>query len=317
MRRRPPPAGSCIVVVLTDGAGRPAGCVRLARRAGLGLARTGSAATHGSGEIFLAAATGLRAPRGQAPAAGTPVERGGARPLLRRPSWTRPRAAVLNSLLQAPTVTGHQGHTSPGLPADAGRATARRRSRAVADGHRDCDQWLTMADGVRLSATLYLPGRAGPDAADPVPARGVALPQGRPHLVVPAGVRRAARHLRVRRVPGLDVRGTGSSAGDVVDEYPPQEQEDLAEVIAWLAEQPWCSGAVGHVRHVVQRVQLAADGRRAPPGPEGGLRDLRLGRPVHRRRALHRRPAEVARPGRLLPLHDADERAPADARGMG
>src|SRR6516164_2145671 len=71
---RPVPgsAGSCIVVVITDGPLDAAACTRLARRAGLGLARTGSIASHGSGEIFLALATGLRAPRGQAPP-GTPV----------------------------------------------------------------------------------------------------------------------------------------------------------------------------------------------------------------------------------------------------
>ena len=43
----------------------------------------------------------------------------------------------------------------------------------------------------------------------------------------------------------VDVRGTGSSQGDATDEYPEAEQSDLAEVIAWLAEQDWCNGSVG------------------------------------------------------------------------
>ncbi|MDQ6817707.1 MAG: P1 family peptidase, partial [Actinomycetota bacterium] len=59
----PPPAGSCIVITVTDAPLDSAACARLARRAGLGLARTGSTANHGSGEIFMAMATGLRAPR--------------------------------------------------------------------------------------------------------------------------------------------------------------------------------------------------------------------------------------------------------------
>ena len=59
----PASEGSCIVVVVTDAPVDSAACVRLARRAGLGLARTGSTASHGSGEIFLALATGLRGPR--------------------------------------------------------------------------------------------------------------------------------------------------------------------------------------------------------------------------------------------------------------
>jgi D-aminopeptidase len=47
-------AGSCIVVVATDAPLSPASLERVARRAGLGLARAGSVAYHGSGEIFIA-----------------------------------------------------------------------------------------------------------------------------------------------------------------------------------------------------------------------------------------------------------------------
>jgi D-aminopeptidase len=51
------PAGSCIVIVATDAPLQAAQLERLARRAGLGLARTGSVAHHGSGEIFVAFST--------------------------------------------------------------------------------------------------------------------------------------------------------------------------------------------------------------------------------------------------------------------
>lgn len=51
------PAGSCITIVATDAPLHAAQLERLARRAGLGLARTGSVAHHGSGEIFLALST--------------------------------------------------------------------------------------------------------------------------------------------------------------------------------------------------------------------------------------------------------------------
>ena len=43
----------------------------------------------------------------------------------------------------------------------------------------------------------------------------------------------------------VDLRGSGDSDGILLDEYLPQEQDDALEVIAWLASQPWCSGAVG------------------------------------------------------------------------
>jgi uncharacterized protein len=43
----------------------------------------------------------------------------------------------------------------------------------------------------------------------------------------------------------VDLRGSGDSDGLLTDEYLPLEQEDAVEVIAWLAEQEWCTGAVG------------------------------------------------------------------------
>jgi D-aminopeptidase len=124
------------VIVVTDAPLEPASCARLARRAGLGLARTGSTAHHGSGEIFLAMATGLRAPRGglaQEPgpeqASGRSQEgsslaaamasqiTGSALDPFFDAVVEATEEAVLNSMLTAPTVTGRDGNTSPGLPA--------------------------------------------------------------------------------------------------------------------------------------------------------------------------------------------------------
>jgi D-aminopeptidase len=111
-----PPAGSCIVVVLTDAPVVASDCQRLARRAGLGLARTGSYASHGSGEIFFAASTGLAAPRGNASALA-PIASWALNPYFEA-VVDATEEAVLNSLLQAPTVIGRGGNTSEGLPAD-------------------------------------------------------------------------------------------------------------------------------------------------------------------------------------------------------
>jgi D-aminopeptidase len=113
------PPGSCIVVVVTDAPIDPAGCCRLARRAGLGLARVGSTGSNGSGEIFVAAATGLRAARG-APPEGTPVTGSGLDPYFEAVVDATEEAA-LNSLLAATTVVGRDGNTSYGLPFDAVR----------------------------------------------------------------------------------------------------------------------------------------------------------------------------------------------------
>jgi D-aminopeptidase len=114
--RAAPPAGSCITIVLTDGPLEPASCARLARRAGLGLARTGSIASHGSGEIFLALATGLRSPRGEPPGPGPAITGSDLDPFFTG-VVDATEEAVLNCLLAAPTVTGRAGNTSYGLPA--------------------------------------------------------------------------------------------------------------------------------------------------------------------------------------------------------
>jgi D-aminopeptidase len=112
----PRPAGSCIVVAITDGPLDGAACQRAARRAGLGLARCGSTAHHGSGEIFLALATGLRAPRGAAPPRA-PVT-GRALDDYFAAVAEATEEAVINSLLQSVTVTGRDGNTSRQIPID-------------------------------------------------------------------------------------------------------------------------------------------------------------------------------------------------------
>ena len=109
----PADAGSCIGIVLTDAPVDAAGCARLARRVGLGLARTGSVATHGSGEIFVAASTALAAPRGERSAL-TPLH-GSAHDELFEAVVEASEEAVISSILDSPTVVGRGGHLVPGL----------------------------------------------------------------------------------------------------------------------------------------------------------------------------------------------------------
>jgi hypothetical protein len=100
--------------------------------------------------------------------------------------------------------------------------------------------WIPMSDGVRLAARLWLPEER--------PA--VALLEALPYRMDDLTSSYSSEYERLCREGGfavarVDLRGTGSSDGIAVDEYPPQEQADLAEVIAWLAAQDWCSGKVG------------------------------------------------------------------------
>ena len=104
------------------------------------------------------------------------------------------------------------------------------------------DVRVAMPDGIELAATLFLPD----PGAGPQPCILEALPYRKDDLTLSY----ESDYLRLRDEHGyavcrLDLRGTGSSGGTATDEYPPQEQADLAVVIDWLAGQEWCDGAVG------------------------------------------------------------------------
>lgn len=115
-RSDPGVAGSCIAVVATDAPLDPPTCERLARRCGLGLARTGSTAHHGSGEIFVAFATGMRNTRGEF-LAGTAL-RGSVLDGFFAAVTDATEEAVLNSILQATTTRGREGNVLYALPPD-------------------------------------------------------------------------------------------------------------------------------------------------------------------------------------------------------
>jgi len=116
---RSAPAGSCIVVVATDAPLGPAQLGRVARRAGLGLARTGSVAHHGSGEIFLAFST-RRYPR-DTEAARLSMQLAPAAHLdeLFEATVEATEEAVLNALWAATDTSGRDGRVVPALPHDA------------------------------------------------------------------------------------------------------------------------------------------------------------------------------------------------------
>jgi putative CocE/NonD family hydrolase len=103
--------------------------------------------------------------------------------------------------------------------------------------------WIPMTDGCRLAARIWLPADA---QTTPVPAileyipyrkRDFTRARDEPMHHYFAGYGYAA----VR----VDLRGSGDSDGLLLDEYLKREHDDALEVIHWIAQQPWCSGAVG------------------------------------------------------------------------
>jgi D-aminopeptidase len=107
------PAGSCIAVVATDAPLGPAQLSRVARRAGLGLARTGSVAHHGSGEIFVAFSTTTRTPRGEP---GPPALPDAELDPLFHATVDTTEEAVVNALWAAETTSGRDGRVCERLP---------------------------------------------------------------------------------------------------------------------------------------------------------------------------------------------------------
>ena len=112
--------GSCISVVATDAPLLPYGLERLARRAFLGLARVGSYASNGSGEIGMAFSTAnAEATHRDAPDVVRPelLQSGLAISRLFAACTEAAEEAVLNALLGATELVGARG-TAPAFPAD-------------------------------------------------------------------------------------------------------------------------------------------------------------------------------------------------------
>jgi D-aminopeptidase len=132
---RAPGAGSIVGIVATDAPLLPHQCARIARRAPLGVARTGGLGSTSSGDIFVAFATGNR---GMPP---TEQESGGDRVLAVRGLIDRAldplfeatveatEEAIVNALVAAETMTGRDGITAHRLPHDRLVEAMRRHGR--------------------------------------------------------------------------------------------------------------------------------------------------------------------------------------------
>ncbi|WP_285731318.1 CocE/NonD family hydrolase [Nocardiopsis sp. ATB16-24] len=102
---------------------------------------------------------------------------------------------------------------------------------------------IPVGDGVRLAARIWRP--VGSEEA-PVPAILEFIPYRRRDLTA----QRDSVHHPYMAGHGyacvrVDLRGSGDSEGVLTDEYLERELQDAEEVLAWLADQPWCDGSTG------------------------------------------------------------------------
>lgn len=105
------------------------------------------------------------------------------------------------------------------------------------------NQWITLKDGTRLAARIWMPDGAD---ADPVPAVFEFLPYRkrdgtslRDESTYPVFAAAGIAGVRV------DIRGSGESDGVIDGEYTELELANACELIAWIAAQPWSNGSVG------------------------------------------------------------------------
>ncbi|HZC72994.1 MAG TPA: CocE/NonD family hydrolase [Jatrophihabitans sp.] len=107
---------------------------------------------------------------------------------------------------------------------------------------RVSEERIPLRDGGWLAATLYLPD----EPSRPQPCLVEALPYRKDDLT--SSYVESYRSLCDNHgyaVCRIDVRGTGSSPGDALDEYQEAEQRDLPDAFGWLAAQEWCDGQIG------------------------------------------------------------------------
>jgi D-aminopeptidase len=122
-------SGSIIIVVATDAPLLPHQMKRLARRAALGIGRTGSVAGNGSGDIFIAfstANTGAWNPKGTRSLTMLPNDRMG--PLFTA-TVQATEESVVNALVAAETMVGIEGHKVEAIPHDRLREVLKKYNR--------------------------------------------------------------------------------------------------------------------------------------------------------------------------------------------
>lgn len=131
----PVPAKSIIIVVATDAPLLSNQLFRLAKRASMGLARTGSVSSHSSGDIFLAFSTTNRmsAEDGR-PLNPVRVVPDGFISSMYQPTVEATEEAIVNAMTMAVTMKGRNDHTVHAIPLDRLVEVMRRYGRLAEQG---------------------------------------------------------------------------------------------------------------------------------------------------------------------------------------
>jgi L-aminopeptidase/D-esterase-like protein len=109
--------GSLIIILATDAPLLPHQLKRLARRASLGMARTGALGGNGSGDIFLAFSTASTGISGESTAQVKYLLNDYIDPLLFASAYAS-EEAIINSMIAGESMVGHRGMNVEALPHD-------------------------------------------------------------------------------------------------------------------------------------------------------------------------------------------------------
>ena len=110
--------GSIIIVVATDAPLLPHQLERVARRASLGLARTGATSGNGSGDIFIAFSTANPKAASARDVASVQMLSNDRISAIFSATVQATEEAIVNALVAAETMTGAGNRTVPALPHD-------------------------------------------------------------------------------------------------------------------------------------------------------------------------------------------------------
>lgn len=125
--------GSIIIVVATDAPLLPHQLKRIARRASLGVARTGGTASNGSGDIFVAFSTANTGAASAQPTADITLLSNSQISTLFEATVEATEEAIINALVAAETMVGRDGNRSEALSHDQLREILQRYSRLEND----------------------------------------------------------------------------------------------------------------------------------------------------------------------------------------
>jgi D-aminopeptidase len=122
-------SGSIIIVIATDAPLLPHQLDRIAKRAGMGLARMGSYAGNGSGDIFIAFSTANADAMGSERLLTAEFLENGRLDALFEATVQATEEAIVNAMVAARDMTGEDGHVAKALPHDALVALLKRYGR--------------------------------------------------------------------------------------------------------------------------------------------------------------------------------------------